>query len=190
MRATWMGATLFIVAVGTAACGGSTQAGGPSGSSVTTPATTPVTTPATTPPATPVVIGGSGPCALITQDEAANVAGAPVPPSSERSFLFPVKGVGSLKEQVCRFGSEVLVAKIDLGNAASVLFAKYRSSVTSESDFKTVSGVGDEAFFAKCQLAVRQGGTGLIVDVGQNTGSTSNEEAKEKALATIALGRL
>lgn len=189
-RARWLGPTLFLVAVGTAACGGSTKAGGSGGGSPTIPVSTPPTTLLPSPSGTPVVIGGSGPCALVTQDEAANVVGAPVPPSSERSFLLPLNGVGSIKERVCTFGSEVLVAELDLGSGAPVLFAQYRSSLSSESDFKTVSGLGDEAFFAKGQLAVRKGGTGLIVDVGQNTGTTSNEAAKEQALATIALGRI
>jgi len=53
-----------------------------------------------------------------------------------------------------------------------------------------VSGVGDEAFFAKGRLSIRQGSTGLTVDVGQNTGQTANEQEKEMAPAAIALGRL
>jgi hypothetical protein len=99
-------------------------------------------------------------------------------------------GGTSIEEQLCLFGSEVLVARLDLGSAAPDLFAQYRASLESESDFEQVSGVGEEAFFAKGQLALRQGDTGLIVDVGQNLGTTPGEQEKEKALAAIALGRL
>lgn len=82
------------------------------------------------------------------------------------------------------------MARFDLGSAGAALFAAYKQSLSSESDFKEVNGVGDEAFFAKGQLAVRQGGTGLIIDVGQNTGSVTGEQEKEQGLAMIALGRV
>ena len=174
------GLILAALVVGGAACGDSTptkSGGSPEAPAVTSSATT------------PVVIMGSGPCSLVTQDEAAEVYGSPVPASTERSFSFPV-GDASLDEQVCMFGSEVLLARIDMGSAASTLFAQYKASLQGESDFEEVSGVGEEAFFAKGQLNVRQGNTGLIVDIGQNTGSVPGEQDKEKALAAIALGRL
>jgi hypothetical protein len=98
--------------------------------------------------------------------------------------------MGSIEAKYCMYGSEVALARFDLGSAGESLFAQYKQSLTSESDFEEVSGVGDEAFFAKGQLAVRQGDTGLIVDVGQNTGSIPGEQEKEKSLAVAALGRL
>jgi hypothetical protein len=168
-----------LLVLGAAACGGSGSPNGAESPGV----------PTTASPTAPVVVSGSGPCALVTQDEATQVFGSTVPPSSRRSVSFSVGGT-TIEEQVCFFGSEVIVARFDLGSAASGLFAQYRDSLSSESDFEQVSGVGDEAFFAKGQLNLRQGGTGLIVDVGQNTGQTSDEQAKEKALAAIALGRL
>jgi hypothetical protein len=53
-----------------------------------------------------------------------------------------------------------------------------------------VAGVGDEAFAAKGQLAVRKGQTGLIIDVGQARGGGDKELQAEKTLAVLALGRL
>jgi hypothetical protein len=180
MRLTLTGVIVVLVAAGAAACGGSNapEAGGSPGTPTPTASAT-----------APVVVTGSGPCSLVTQDEAAQVVGSPVPPSTERSVSFPVNGA-SIKEQVCLFGSDVLIARFALGSAASDLFHQDRDSLASASDFEQVSGVGDEAFFAKGQLALRLGDTGLIVDVGQNTGQTSDEQEKEKALAAIALGRL
>jgi hypothetical protein len=187
MRAKTTGMIMVILAVGVSACGGSngdagsTETGGsPGGAAATSPATT-----ATTPPE----VSGSDACTLVTQDEAAEVLGSSVPPPSEDTFSIPVGGT-TLEEQVCLFGSQVLVARFDLGGVASALFDQYRASLQSESDFEEVSGVGEEAFFAKGQLALRQGETGLIVDVGQNLGTTPDEQEKEKALAAIAIGRL
>ncbi len=192
MRVRLMGVIVAVLAVGSAACGGSdggegsTEAGGSPGVPA---ATSSATTSATTSATPPAEVNGSGACALVTQDEAAEVLGSSVPPASESTFSIPLGGT-SFEEQLCLFGSEVLVARLDLGSAAPALFAQYRASLESESDFEQASGVGDEAFFAKGQLALRQGETGLIVDVGQNTGSTPGEQEKEKALAAIALGRL
>lgn len=196
MRVRLMGVIVAVLAVGSAACGGSdggegsTEAGGSPGvPAATSSATSSATTSATTSATPPAEVNGSGACALVTQDEAAEVLGSSVPPASESTFSIPLGGT-SLEEQLCLFGSEVLVARLDLGSAAPALFAQYRASLESESDFEQASDVGDEAFFAKGQLALRQGETGLIVDIGQNTGSTPGEQEKEKALAAIALGHL
>lgn len=184
-----LGTTLLAVAMAGTACGGSdnggsTQAGGASGAGGSSvPATTAPTT-------TPAPVGGSGACSLITQDEATAALGTPVPTGSETTASIPVEGMGSIEAKYCMYGSEVALARFDLGSAGESLFAQYKQSLTSESDFEEVSGVGDEAFFAKGQLAVRQGDTGLIVDVGQNTGSIPGEQEKEKSLAMAALGRL
>jgi hypothetical protein len=192
-----LSATLLAVALAGTACGGSgnggsTQAGGASGtgspSVPATPAATTTPAPATT-TAPPQVIG-TGACTLVTQDEAAAALGMPVPAGSATTASFPIEGVGTIQAEYCSFGSEVLLARFDLGSAGSTLFATYRQSLTSESDYQEVSGVGDEAFFAKGQLAVRQSDTGLIVDVGQNTGSISGEQEREKSLALAALARL
>lgn len=192
MRVRLVGVIVAVLAVGSAACGGSdggdgsTEAGGSPGVPA---ATSSAATSATTSPTPPAEGNGSGACALVTQDEAAEVLGSSIPPPSESTFSIPVGGA-SIEEQVCLFGSGVLVARLDLGSAAPTLFAQYRASLESESDFEQISGVGEEAFFAKGQLALRQGDTGLIVDVGQNLGTTPGEQEKEKALAAIALGRL
>ena len=179
---------LVAVVIVAAACGGSGNGG--TQASGTTGATSP-SSPSTASPTTPPAQGsGSGACARVTQDEAATALGSQVPAGIDTTAALPVQGAGSIDAQYCSYGSEVLVARFDLGSAGAALFAAYKQSLSSESDFKEVSGVGDEAFFAKGQLAVRQGGTGLIIDVGQNTGSVTGEQEKEQGLAMIALGRL
>jgi hypothetical protein len=113
-----------------------------------------------------------------------------VPAGTSSTATIPIGGVGPVEAQYCSYGSDVFLASFDLGSAGSTIFGQYRQSLSSESDYQEVSGVGDEAFFAKGQLALRQGDTGLIVDVGQNTGSVPGEQEKEKSLAAAALARL
>jgi hypothetical protein len=184
-----LGIGLLVVAMAGAACGGSdgggsTQAGGPSAAGSTSAPASSATV------STPPQVTGSGACALITQDEAASALGASVPTGSDTTASIPVTGVGSIEADYCSYGSEVLIARFDLGSAGAALFSQYRQSLSAESDFQVVGGVGDEAFFAKGQLAIRHGDTGLIVDVGQNTGSVSGEQEKEQTLGVAAVGRL
>jgi hypothetical protein len=130
----------------------------------------------------------SGVCGLITRQEAAAALGAAVPAGAEKVWDFAVKG-GSIKAQSCFYGTEVSITRFALGSDASGLFSGYRQSLASKSDYKNVTGVGDEAFLAKGQLAVRKGQSGFIVDVGQARGGDAKELNAEKALATLALGR-
>lgn len=187
-RTQRLGSTILLsIVMAATACSGSgngdTQSGG-------TPSTTIPSVQTTDSATTPAPPTGSGACALITQDEAAAALGTAVPPGAETTASIPVTGAGSIDAQYCSFGSEVLVARFDLGSAGASLFAAYQQSLSSESDYKTLSGVGDEAFFAKGQLAIRKGSSGLIIDVGQNTGSVAGEQEKEQALAAAALGRI
>lgn len=131
----------------------------------------------------------SGACGLITRQEAATALGAPVPAGTEKAMDVPMEG-GSIKMQYCFYGSEVGVGRFELGSGAQALFAQYRQSLASESGYQDVKGVGDEAFAAKGQLAVRKGQTGLILDVGQARGGGAKELRAEKALADLALGRM
>ena len=131
----------------------------------------------------------SGACGLITRQEAANALGAAVPAGQEKQTDFAVKD-GSIKTQMCSFGSEVLISRFELGPKASALFAQYRQSLVSSSDYQSERGVGSEAFFAKGQLAVRKGNVGLIIDVGQNRGGGAKERMKERSLALLAAARL
>ena len=101
----------------------------------------------------------------------------------------PLQG-RQVKTQFCFYGSEVLVARYELGPSASALFSQYRQSLTSEDDYQVVKGVGDDAFVAKGQLAIRKGQSGLIVDVGQNRGGGAKERAAEKSLALLAVARM
>lgn len=127
-------------------------------------------------------------CGLITRQEAATALGAAVPAGAEKVWDFALKG-GSIKASSCFFGTEVSITRFDLGANASGLFGQYRQSLTAKSDYQNVSGVGDEAFLAKGQLAVRKGKSGFIVDVGQARGGGAKELKAEKALATLALTR-
>jgi len=130
-----------------------------------------------------------GVCGLITRQEAATALGAPVPAGTEKEIDVPMQG-GSIKVQHCAYGSEVGVGRFELGSEAQSLFGQYRESLASEPGYQNVDGVGDEAFAAKGQLAVRKGQTGLILDVGQARGGGAKELRAEKALAALALGRM
>ncbi len=130
-----------------------------------------------------------GACGLITRQEAARALDTPVPAGIDKAADIPMQGA-SVKAQYCFYGSEVSLARFDLGPNAASLFEQYRTSLTSDSDYQSVSGVGDAAFVAKGQLAIRKGSTGLIVDVGQARGGGEKERKAEKALALLALGRM
>jgi hypothetical protein len=131
----------------------------------------------------------AGACSLVTRQQAAAALGAAVPAGVEKTADLPMKGA-SIKTQYCFYGTEVTVARFELGTTASALFAQYRASLQSNSDYENIGGVGDEAFHAKGQIAVRKGQTGLIVDVGQNRGGGASEVRKEKALAALAVSHL
>lgn len=133
--------------------------------------------------------GVSTACGLITRQEAAAALGAAVPVGSEKVADVPM-GNRSIKAKYCFFGTEVFIARFDLGASASSLFTQYRQSLTSKDDYKTLSGVGDDAFHAKGQIAVRKGQTGLIIDVGQARGGGAKELSAEKGLALLAVGRM
>jgi hypothetical protein len=134
--------------------------------------------------------GAEGACDLVTRAEAAKAIGAAVPAGVERNMVVPVHGAEGLKAQYCQFGPELLLARFALGSGGRSTFSKYRKSLGTAAGYREVSGVGDEAFTAKGRLNVRRGSTGLIIDVGQHGGAASRELAAEKALASMALGRL
>lgn len=131
----------------------------------------------------------AGVCGLVTRQEAAAALGAAVPVGNEKVWDFPTKG-GSIKARSCFYGTEVSVTRFELGTNAQGLFGQYRQSLASKSDYQNVKGVGDEAFLAKGQLALRKGESGFIVDVGQARGGGAKELQAEKSLATLALGRI
>lgn len=144
-----------------------------------------------------VVLGGAlpaqgapdGVCALVSRQEAASALGAAVPAGVEKTVSVPLQG-RSVQAQICRFGSEVSVARVDLGAGAPALFARHRQSLATQDGYLSANGLGDEAFFAKGQLTVRLGTTVLVIDVGQARGGGSAEQKAERALAVLALGRL
>jgi hypothetical protein len=140
-------------------------------------------------PADPDVITTVGACTLVTQDEASTALGAPVPAGAEKAMNLPLQGA-NIEAQYCFYGTEVIIARLELGPKAPSVFDQYRLSLSSESGYRSVKGVGDEAFIAKGQLAARRGTTGLIIDVGQARGGGLKEEEAEKTLAVHAVGRL
>jgi hypothetical protein len=140
-------------------------------------------------PQSPPAMAVSGACALITRAEAAAALGSPVPAGTEKVMSLPLQG-HAIEAQYCFYGSEVLVARFELGSGAQTLFGQYRQSLASESGYQSVDGVGDEAFAAKGQLAARKGQTGFIVDVGQARGGGAPELEAEKVLASHAIGRM
>jgi hypothetical protein len=140
-------------------------------------------------PPSPPATEAPGACTLITRGEAAAALGAPVPAGTEKAMSLPMQGQ-AIEAQYCFYGSEVLVARFELGSGAEALFGQYRQSLASEPGYQSVDGVGDEAFAAKGQLATRKGQTGFIVDVGQARGGGAPELEAEKVLAGHAIGRM
>lgn len=130
-----------------------------------------------------------GACDLVTREEASTALGVPVPVGSEKAMDLPLQGA-SIPAQYCFYGTEVIVARFELGASAESVFGQYRQSLASESGYQAVEGVGDEAFIAKGQLAARKGQTGLIIDVGQARGGGAKEVEAEKTLAKHAFGRM
>ena len=126
-------------------------------------------------------------CTLVTRTEAAAALGAPVPAGTEKTV--PMQGNG-IKVDYCFYGTEVVIAQFALGSGAQGVFGQYRQSLATQSNYADVKGLGDEAFVAKGQLAVRKGQTGLIIDVGQARGGGAKELKAEKGLAVLALGRM
>jgi hypothetical protein len=133
--------------------------------------------------------GVSTACGLVTRTEAAAALGAKVPVGSEKIADVPM-GSRSIKAKYCFYGSEVVIARFDLGPTAASLFTQYRQSLQSKDDYQALTGIGDAAFHAKGQIAIRKGQTGLIIDVGQARGGGAKELAAEKGLALLAVGRL
>jgi hypothetical protein len=136
------------------------------------------------------VAPGPGVCDLITRKEAAAALGAKVPAGSEMAWDFPVEQGRSMKAKSCFYGTEVVLTRFELGASAPRLFSQYRQSLSSRSDYRIVTGVGDEAFVAKGQLAIRKGQSGIIVDVGQARGGGIPELKKEMGLGLLAVGRM
>lgn len=62
-----------------------------------------------------------------------------------------------LPSDYCFYGSDVIVARVELGLHAVVLSDRYRGSLAARDDYALVTGLGDGAFIAKGQLAVCRG---------------------------------
>ena len=203
-------ALYVVVAVATtgfAGCGDSSSPNGESGiglatSSVAVATTSPVTTAAsatatTTRPSAvttaPPAATGTGACKYVTTAQASALATSPVKSGVSRSLA-----TGPVTFDYCDYifdpgnAPGVTVAVANLGSDGATLFAQFRQSKVSESEYQLVSGVGDEAFFAGQNLNVRKGGTGLILYVGRSTGSPRGVDAlpDEKRLAELIIGQL
>ena len=92
-------------------------------------------------PQSPPAMEASGACALITRAEAAAALGAPVPAGTEKAMTLPMQG-HAIAAEYCFYGSEVLVARFDLGSGAQTLFGQYRQSLASEAGYLSVNGIG------------------------------------------------
>lgn len=133
------------------------------------PSTTAVTssTPAETSSSTPAPVG-EGACKYVTTEQAAALAHAAVKPGVSRSLPS-----GPVTFEYCDYifdpgnAPAVTVAVADLNGNGPSLFAQFRASEQSQSDFQDVSGVGDEAFYSNGNINVLVGDTGLILYVGR-----------------------
>lgn len=134
-----------------------------------------------------------GACKYVTTAEASALANSSVKPGVGRSDT-----VESVKFEYCDYifdpgnAPGVSVGVASLGSDSVSLFAQFRQSKASESEYQIVSGVGDEAFFSGQNLYVRKADKGLILYVGRSTGSPRGAEAlpDEKRLAELVLGKL
>ncbi len=131
----------------------------------------------------------ASPCNLMTRQEAATALGASVPAGRGNVMTMPLLG-RQVQGEHCAYGTEVSYFRYALGADAARLFAQYRQSLTGDEGYQSLSGIGDEAFHAKGQIAFRKGQAALIVDVGQNRGGGARELAAEKRLAMLMAGRL
>ena len=85
----------------------------------------------------------------------------------------------------------LMVAVADLGGNGHSLFAAFAQDQSSKSDYQSVSGVGDEAFFAGTNLNVRKGDKGLILFVGRTSGPRGLDALPdEKQLAELIISKL
>lgn len=189
-----IGAGVFVAVLVTAGCGGgdddaeSTSAT-TTADSPTTAATTPSVSP-TSPAATAV---GAGACQYVSVAQASTLAQTAVKAGVNRSLT-----TGPVTFDYCDYildpgnSPGVTVAVADLQGNGPALFAAYKQSEASESDFQDVAGVGDEAFFAGTNLNVREGDTGLILFVGRTNSYPRGADAipDEKALAALILPQL
>jgi hypothetical protein len=146
--------------------------------------------PSTAAPSTSSAALGTGACKYVTVDQASALAGSPVKPGVSRSLT-----TGPVPFEYCDYifdpgnAPGVTVAVADLAGNGPALFAAFRDSKKTESEFQDVAGVGDEAFYASGNLNVRKGDTGLILFVGRINSAPRGADAipDEKQLAAIVL---
>lgn len=142
---------------------------------------------------TPVVPAGDGACQYVTTEQAAALAHAAVKPGVSRSLPN-----GPVTFEYCDYifdpgnAPAVTVAVADLNNDGAALFAQFRASEQSQSDYQDVPGVGDEAFYSNGNINVRAGDTGLILFVGRKSSLPRGTDGipDEKQLAALILGQL
>lgn len=177
-----------VLAVLVTACGGGDSDG--NATSASSPTRTPSASASSEPPAAQK---GSGACKYVTTEQASDLATSPVKPGVNRSL-----DSGAVTFEYCDYifdpgnAPGVSIAVADLKGQGAQLFAAFRQSKTSESDYQVVPGVGDEAFFSGQNLTVRKGDKGLILYVGRSTGSPRGTDAipDEKRLAALVLDTL
>lgn len=136
---------------------------------------------------------GTGACKYVSKEQASALAGSSVKAGRAES-----SSTGGIPFQYCHYVFDpgnapgVVVGVADLGANANTLYAQFRASKQSGSDYQIVSGVGDEAFFAGQNLYIRKGSKGVIVFVGRNNGSPRGLAGlpDEKALAALVLAKL
>ena len=124
---------------------------------------------------------------LLTQDEASKALGTPVPAGAEKTMTLPLQGA-TIEAQYCFYGTEVIIARLELGPKSSVL-------ISTANPLQLSPGI--KAWMASAMRPSLpraswppEGTTGLIVDVGQARGGGPREEEAEKTLAARALGRM
>lgn len=176
------------VAIGMAACGGSTSAGRATTAAPSVTGSATSAGPATSPPA--LTTGGDA-CKYVTAAQASALAGTPLTAGNNRTIT-----QAAVPFNYCDYdfvGAKspgVQVAVADLGSNGVSLFAQFKQSQL-EADSQDVSGVGDEAFYAHGNLNVRKGNTLVILGV-QTIGSPRGAAAipDEKRLAALVLPQI
>jgi hypothetical protein len=181
-----------VAAVGVlAACSSSGSPTAATSQAATSAATSAAATSAA--PSTSSAALGAGACKYVAVEQASALAGSPVKPGVPRSVT-----TGPVPFEYCDYifdpgnAPGVTVAVADLAGNGPALFAAFRDSKKTESEFQDVAGVGDEAFYASGNLNVRKGDTGLILYVGRINSSPRGAAAipDEKRLAAIVLPQI
>ena len=179
LRGRAIAAALASVSVLTfAACGGS---GSSKASATTTPATgAPATTTATTAPAAKAP---PDPCSLVSRAQAEKVVGIPLQPAVK---------AGTADDMLCQYTSNPSgpTAQVEVFVGAGAKKNLDIDKDTLKHDFKTLTGVGDEAYLEADNVFLRKGTVWVGINVVALDTPATQVQSGLTALASTIAGEL